>query len=358
MIVQLNNCTEDEAWDLLTDLRVNKRKEVNTIYESVKATYNSIKNEQKALKEEVYKDDYFQIIHADSNDLREYLEDEMIDTIPTSPPYFNAIRTYQEDRNIALPNSLQLGHESTPEEYIENLMKTLRECIRVLKTTGSIFINVQDHTRDGVLMNIPFRVIQAMEKEGLFNVQNIIWYKINPIFQNRKTFIPSNEYILHFVKNVKTYKWRNDWFGKEDEFLGEITHGQPDGLVRQFRSVLIYPSNDIKDGIGVSQGLIQTRVLNNHYLVKILKEKGYELQHNALFPLEVPMICILSTTDRGDSVLDVFSGMATTGLIAYAHGCKYYGVDKSKVYSVKAGHRIQHFLDNHPHLVKRNFTKK
>ncbi|MCF8435193.1 MAG: DNA modification methylase [Crocinitomicaceae bacterium] len=362
MIMELEGFTEEEAWDELMYLRVNKKKEVNTINIQIKSEYHSTKNEEKAFKEELYKDEYFQIIHGSSTDLSKYLKDQTIDCVPTSPPYFNGVRNYQEDSiqedgdqeedgDQLDPNAIQMGHEEKPEDYIERLMLTLRESIRVLKDTGSIFVNVQDHTRDGVLLNMPYRIIQAMEREGMFNVQNIIWYKINPLYQSRKTFQPSNEYILHFVKDVKKYKWRSDWFGSEDKFLGDITYGGEDKK-RLIRSVLIYPSNEIKNGIGIAQGLIQTKVINNHYLVKVLKRRGYALQHNALFPLEIPMICILSTTDRGDSILDVYSGMASTGIVAFAHGCKYYGVDSSRVYSVQAGHRIQDFLEHNKHLIK------
>jgi DNA modification methylase len=357
MILELYGCSEDESWDLLTDLRVNQKKEVYSILNQFKDEYNSMLNEQKAFKEELYKDEYFQIIHGSSTDLSKYLKDKTIDCVPTSPPYFNGVRDYQEDSDKTDPNDIQMGHEEKPEDYIERLMKTLRESIRVLKDTGSIFVNVQDHTRDGILMNIPYLIIKAMQDEGMYNVQNIIWYKINPLYQSRKTFQPSNEYILHFVKNVKDYKWRSGWFGSEDKFLGDITYGGEDKK-RLIRSVLIYPSNEIKEGVGIAQGLIKTNVINNHYLVKVLKKKGYALQHNGLFPLEIPMICILSTTDRGDSILDVYSGMATTGIVAFAHGCKYFGVDSSRVYSVQAGHRIQDFLEKNQHLVKRNSKKK
>jgi DNA modification methylase len=353
MLIELEGFTEEEAWEHLTDLRVNQKKEVNTFFKQIESEYQSTKNEEKSLKEELYKDEYFQIIHGSSTDLSKYLKDQTIDCIPTSPPYFNRVRDYQEDSNQGNPNEIQMGHEEKPEDYIERLMKTLRESIRVLKDTGSIFVNVQDHTRDGILMNMPYRIIQAMQNEGMFNVQNIIWYKINPLYQSRKTFQPSNEYILHFVKDVKKYKWRSGWFGSEDQFLGDITYGGEDKK-RLIRSVLIYPSNEIQNGIGIAQGMIQTNVINNHYLVKVLKRHGYSLQHNALFSCEIPMICILSTTDRGDSVLDVYSGLGSTGIVAFAHGCKYYGVDSSRVYSVQAGIRIQDFLENNQHLVKRN----
>ncbi len=353
MLIELYELSEEEAWEHLIDLRVNQKKEVNTIYKTIEREYHSTKNEEKALGEELYEDGFFKIIHGSSTDLSKYLKDQTINCVPTSPPYFNSVRDYQEDSDQKDPNAIQMGHEEKPEDYIERLMMTLRESIRVLKDTGSIFVNVQDHTRYGVLLNMPYRIIQAMEKEGMFNVQNIIWYKINPLYQSRKTFQPSNEYILHFVKDVKKYKWRSDWFGSEDEFLGDITYGGEDKK-RLIRSVLIYPTNDIKDGISIAQGLIQTKVINNHYLVKVLKRKGYALQHNALFGIEIAMICILSTTDRGDSILDVYSGMATTGIVAFAHGCKYYGVDSSRVYSVQAGHRIQDFLEHNQHLVRRN----
>jgi site-specific DNA-methyltransferase (adenine-specific) len=355
MLMELEGYTEEESWGHLTDLRVNQKKEVNTFFKQIESEYQSKNNEEKSLKEELYKDEYFQIIHGSSTDLSKYLKDQTIDCVPTSPPYFNGVRNYQEDSNQENMNEIQMGHEEKPEDYIERLMKTLRESIRVLKDTGSIFVNVQDHTRDGVLMNMPYRIIQAMQNEGMFNVQNIIWYKINPLYQSRNTFQPSNEYILHFVKDVKKYKWRSDWFGSEDEFLGDITYGGEDKK-RQIRSVLIYPTNNVKDGIGIAQGFIQTNVINNHYLVKILKKRGYTLQHNALFGIEIAMICILSTTDRGDSILDVYSGMATTGIVAFAHGCKYYGVDSSRVYSVQAGHRIQDFLENNQHLVRKNYN--
>ena len=65
----------------------------------------------------------------------------------------------------------------------------------------------------------------------------------------------------------------------------------------------------------------------------------------------MPLICVLSTTDPGDTVLDVFGGMSTTGLIAYAYGCKYYGVDRSKVYSAQATIRVEDFLAKNPHLI-------
>jgi DNA modification methylase len=350
------NWTDEESWKWLFKQNKVRKKEVYSILQSIVSEHSELNNNVLADNQVLLNNDSIHIIHGDSSDLSKILMDEQVDCIPNSPPYYGAVRTYTQD-DMLVKNSTkgikQTGHERTVEEYIENLMRTYRECKRVLKKSGSIFINVADTIEDGVIMNIPFLIIEAMKKEGMFCVQTIIWYKINPQPINSNSFQPSMEYVLHFTKQ-KEYKWRENWFGKEDEFLGNITHGDI-GANRRFRNVMIYyPTNSMSSDIPMYQGLFQTTSINNHYLVKLLRSKGYELQHNALFPIEVPMICILSTTDPGDIVLDVYGGMSTTGLIAYAHGCKYYGVDKSKVYSAKATLRMEDFLKNNPHLVKKH----
>ncbi len=348
------NWSDDDSWEWLHKQHTERRKEINTIYKDIKGQVDEIKNSNQAEDTTLLDNDLVKIIHGDSTDLSEYFKGEEVDCIPNSPPYFGAVRTYLDD-NIKVKSSkkglVQTGHEDDVNDYLNNLLKVYLECKRVLKKTGSIFVNIADTTQDGVIMNIPGKLIELMKEHGLSCVQTIIWYKINPIYQDRNVFQPSMEYILHFVKD-KNYKWRSNWYGQEDEFLGNITHGQNDGQ-RRFRNVMIYYPPDPKtSNIPLHQGLLSTTGVNNFYLVKLFRKKGFELQHNALFPLEVPMVCILSTTDPNDVVLDVYGGLSTTGIIAIAHGCRYYGVDRSKVYSAKASIRIQDFLEQNQHLVR------
>ena len=51
-----------------------------------------------------------------------------------------------------------------------------------------------------------------------------------------------------------------------------------------------------------------------------------------------------------NSQLDNFNGLGTTGLIAYAHGCKYYGIEISEEYAVQTQIRFKDFLKKNPHL--------
>ena len=69
MLMELEGYTEEEAWEHLVDLRVNQKKEVNTLFKQIESEYQSKNNEEKSLKEELYKDEYFQIIHGSSTDL-------------------------------------------------------------------------------------------------------------------------------------------------------------------------------------------------------------------------------------------------------------------------------------------------
>jgi DNA modification methylase len=352
---QDNNWTDDDSWLWLLHQHTIRKKEVNTIMKHLEDSKNEWKNYEASKSVEIFDKDRIHLIHGDSSDLSKYLDDEQVDCIPNSPPYFGAVRTYLQDGQKVKSSKKkidQIGHENDVDIYLEELMKVYRECKRVLKNTGSIFVNIADTTVDGILMNIPGLLIELMKKEGLFCAQQIIWFKINPTYQTGKTFQESSEVILHFVKDSKKYKWYKDWFGKEDEFLGNITYGDKEKK-RKFRNTMIYyPSVANDENIPLCYGLMQTNVINNHYLVKLMRKRGFELQHNALYPVEVPFVCLMSTTRPNDTVLDVFSGMATTGLVSIANNCIYYGVDKSEVYSKKASIRIQDFLDNNPHLVK------
>jgi DNA modification methylase len=214
-----------------------------------------------------------------------------------------------------------------------------------------------DSSKDGIVQRIPDKLINAYEGTGdVTFIQYIYWYKRNviPRYENEKKFQTSLEYILHFVKDPKKYKWFN-WVDKNDKFYGDLVIGG-DGKNKVFRNVLIYP--DPKEQLNNDEylnaaGLIQSNAINNHKLNQLLEEKGYKLQHNALYSVEIPMMCILSTTNKGDTVLDPWSGMGTTGIVAYANDCKYYGFDISEVYTAQASVRIQDFLMNNPNLIKK-----
>ena len=100
------------------------------------------------------------------------LADESVDLVVTSPPYWS-LRAYQ-DNGEAYEG--QIGSESTAAEFIDNLIAVTRELVRVLKPSGSIFVNLGDKMRDKSLMLLPERYrIRAVDELGLIARAVVIW---------------------------------------------------------------------------------------------------------------------------------------------------------------------------------------
>jgi len=120
-----------------------------------------------------------------------------IDCVITSPPYWN-MRDYQEDN--------QLGLEATHQEYINKLCNIFDEVKRVLKPTGTCFVNMGDTYVDKELMQIPSRFAIEMSKRGWLLRNNIIWHKNNSMpFPVTDRFTADFENIFFFVKNKRYY---------------------------------------------------------------------------------------------------------------------------------------------------------
>ena len=99
------------------------------------------------------------------------LNDGEVQTIFTSPPYWNK-RKYSEEEG--------LGNEKTSEEFVICLSEHLRDCKRVLNDRGSFFLNLGDTFYNGNLQNVPHRVILKLQEQGWILRNTIIWSKTNP----------------------------------------------------------------------------------------------------------------------------------------------------------------------------------
>lgn len=176
------------------------------------------------------------IYHGDALQVLKTFDNESIDCICTSPPYYG-LRDYGIEG--------QLGREKRPQEYISNLMAIMNECKRVLKKTGSLWVNIGDSyasqgglskpehlakanvgsTKAGVqrgirhsthiknlgvgeksLIGIPERFVIAMTDSGWIRRNSIIWYKPNCMPSSAKDrFTVDFEYFYFFTKSPKYY---------------------------------------------------------------------------------------------------------------------------------------------------------
>ena len=125
------------------------------------------------------------------------LANDTVDLVVTSPPYFNK-RDYDVDG--------QIGLEETPAAYVESMMECIREWKRVLRPTGSIFLNVGDSFYKKSLVNIPGRIEAAANDEGWLIRNRIIWTKtagMPEAVQNR--LAGRHEYIIHLTQDDRYF---------------------------------------------------------------------------------------------------------------------------------------------------------
>ena len=171
------------------------------------------------------------------------------------------------------------------------MVKVFREVKRVLKDDGVVWLNLGDSyissralgvsglvgsLKQKDLVGIPWRVAFALQDDGWYLRQDIIWAKPNPMPEPVKDrCTKSHEHIFLLTKNSKYY------FDSE-----AIKEPSKEGLFRNKRDVW----------------KIQTR--------------PYPEAHFATFPTEIPEICIKAGSKLGDVVLDPFAGAGTTGLVA------------------------------------------
>lgn len=180
------------------------------------------------------------------------LRDETVDLVVTSPPYFG-LRSYTDDGEHY---EGQIGDEPSPTEFLEALWSVTEELVRVLKPSGSIFVNLGDKyagtdgasgavtaynatTRearqtyrgswDGIrsksLVGIPWRyAIGAVDRLGLILRANIIWSKPNGLPESVTDRVRrSHEDWFHLVKSPR-------YFTGVDEIREPHTH-EPNGAV-------------------------------------------------------------------------------------------------------------------------------
>lgn len=125
------------------------------------------------------------------------LEDSSVDMITTSPPYW-------KKRDYGHPN--QIGQERTAAEYAATLLECLREWRRVLRPTGSVFLNIGDTFHNRSLAGIPGRVEASAVDDGWIIRNRIIWAKDSGTPDPAKNRLANrHEYVIHLVVKPDYY---------------------------------------------------------------------------------------------------------------------------------------------------------
>ncbi|MFM2124578.1 MAG: Bordetella phage vB BbrM [Acidobacteriota bacterium] len=274
------------------------------------------------------------ILQGDCVQSLKQLADESVQCCVTSPPYFG-LRDYGHDG--------QIGLEPTPDDYVAKIVEVFREVRRMLRKDGTLWLNLGDsYARQGGresnqprhwdgreqdpgsmhgtrqaadiglkpkdLIGIPWRVAFALQADGWYLRQDIIWHKPNPMpesVQDRCT--KAHEYVFLLSKSDRYYY---------DAGAIEEEASQPDRV----RSDKV-GGNKYIEGIKHSDGSTFTgSATRNKRSVWTINTQPFKGAHFATFPVELPRLCILAGTKAGDVVLDPFGGSGTTGQVALELG--------------------------------------
>ena len=280
------------------------------------------------------------ILTGDARKVLPTLPDCSVHCCVTSPPYFG-LRSYNG-------GDAEIGLEQTPDAFVTKLVDVFREVKRVLRDDGTLWLNLGDsyasnpasggeqsskmtggqHKRTpktkyqrppGLkpkdLIGIPWRVAFALQADGWYLRQDIIWHKPNPMPESvTDRCTKAHEYIFLLAKSERYYF--------DSEAMKEPSAGWPVGGAKT-RGKTGYasasgagksPQRDSHGGLG---GDGETR---NRRSVWTVTTKPYKGAHFATFPPALITPCILAGCPQGGTVLDPFGGSGTTGDVAEGLG--------------------------------------
>jgi len=283
------------------------------------------------------------------------IEDQTIQTCVTSPPYWG-LRDYGNDG--------QLGLEKTPEEYVRNMVSVFREVHRVLTDDGTLWLNIGDSYYNNFgggsgtmttgnaqavknrgrhnlpkhdtlkikdLTGIPWRLAFALQDDGWYLRQDIIWHKPNPMPESvTDRCTKAHEYVFLLTKNDRYY-FDNEAIAEPAIHAGHTVKAYKTGKNisgQTFRDTAT-ENNDVHVG--------ETR---NRRSVWSINTKPFRGAHFAVMPEALAEPCILAGSKPNDLILDPFTGAGTTAVVALRNNRNFIGIELNPEYAQIAHDRI------------------
>lgn len=249
---------------------------------------------------------------------------------------------------------LQIGLEQTPDEYVEQMVAVFREVRRVLKDDGTLWLNLGDsYSGSGKgpagnlglkpkdLVGIPWRVAFALQADGWYLRQDIIWHKPNPMPESvRDRCTKAHEYIFLLSKSPKYY-FDNEAI-REPNANPKRTNYKPGKRAYAEGNTEQLPGNRTRRNDGF-EAYANGKIPNgrNKRSVWTVTTRPFKGAHFATFPPQLIEPCILAGSKEGDLILDPFLGSGTVAVVAVKHGRRWVGCELNPAYAEIAKSRIE-----------------
>ena len=320
-----------------------------------------------------------QVLLGDAIEVLKSLPDNSIDCCVTSPPYWN-LRDYLV--------SGQIGNEPTMGEYVASIVAVFAEVRRALKPEGTCWVNLGDtyasawsvnrrnvvgngslengkradrpnRLTDGLkekdLCLIPHRCAIALQDDGWYVRQDIVWSKSNPMPESvRDRCTKSHEFIFLLTKSSK-YFYDADAIkeplcvtsiGRAKRKQKLIDEQKTGTLGKQLEN---YNPKHGYAGLAIARngktGYDLEKGTRNKRSVWEISTKHCKEAHFATFPIELPTLCIKAGSPVGGVILDPFMGAGTTAISAQQLGRHFIGIELNPDYRAIAISRIARSLE-------------
>jgi DNA modification methylase len=266
----------------------------------------------------------------------------------------------------------QIGLEQTPDAFVAELVAVFREVKRVLRDDGTLWLNLGDSYTgsaksggvgtsnlnepkdsfvarsaelpkkggDGLkpkdLIGIPWRVAFALQADGWYLRQDIIWHKPNPMPESVKDrCTKAHEYIFLLSKSDRYYY---------DADAIREPHESLEATARRTNQHNKGTKYEARPDMGSGDGRARTDLFHengrNKRSVWTVTPQPFKGAHFATFPPDLIEPCIKAGSKAGDVVLDPFGGAGTTGLVADRLGRNAVLCELNPEYAKMAGERI------------------
>ena len=243
------------------------------------------------------------------------IEDESIDCIVTTPPYWR--RRSQGTESISATSA---------DQYIEQLLQAMQQAWRILKPEGSLWLNMGDDTTGGFVQGLPWRVVLAMmDRQGWRLVNEVVWNKTTTSPQGSQDHLRKvHEFMFHLVK-------------------GPNFHYDDEELRRTYALIVRNDDKSRKRSDKIQERYLQPE--GTHGLVPgdvwTIGVQRSGIAHYCVAPDTLYRLPIVATCPHGGIVLDPYCGTGTTCKIAYELNLRSIGIDINANYIKQARASIE-----------------
>lgn len=285
-----------------------------------------------------------QIVEGDALTVLRRLPESSVDCIVTSPPYFR-LRDYGHVG--------QLGLEQHVDDWVRELREVARALRRVLKSTGTLWLNLSDsyatHPREGAprksLVAAPERLLLDLIADGWIVRNKIVWAKSNPMPTSVRDRLSTTHEVIYLLSGSERYYFDLDAI-RVPHTTRPPKRGdrpRPPGRHDQQRPAWLGPNSDGDQGLAAlkAAGRVGHPLGRNPGDVWHFATSRYPGAHFATYPQQLIERILRAGCPSGGIVLDPFMGAGTTAVVAEDLGRRWVGIELNAEFIRQAEARLR-----------------